>query len=195
MSLNKKWQSAQMSGSQSKTKTKHQRQPPPDAPWCLENISSCTNSVEWHTPKHLAMVPLDSPQIFCATVWLDRQSQAISKRSKHNEQMDQRWIGDLDKWSATVDWMALWQEQVRSATITQLWAACSSFVDKLIMKVIPISNPQPSYRQWKCLGSLKMIKPLSCFNNTVQWITAPQWWEYLVNVYLNQHMLPSLNGD
>ncbi|KAG1638292.1 hypothetical protein G6F44_008983 [Rhizopus delemar] len=44
-------------------------------------------------------------------------------------------LNDLDRWSATVNFVAFWQERARTATVVQLRAACSSFVDNLIMEV------------------------------------------------------------
>lgn len=46
-------------------------------------------------------------------------------------------LNDLDRWSATVNFVAFWQERARTATVVQLRAACSSFVDNLIMEVTP----------------------------------------------------------
>ncbi|KAI7907702.1 uncharacterized protein BX663DRAFT_425690 [Cokeromyces recurvatus] len=46
-------------------------------------------------------------------------------------------LNDLDRWTATVDFVGFWQEKARTATVVQSRTACSSFVHNLIMEVIP----------------------------------------------------------
>lgn len=44
---------------------------------------------------------------------------------------------DLDRWSATVNFVAFWQERARMATVVQSRAACPSFVNNLTMEATP----------------------------------------------------------
>ncbi len=124
-STSKKRESPQGFDSQRETSIKRQRQPPSDASWCLGNLA--TLNLESFA-LHFGL----TDKVKTLTRYRNIMNKWINDDVVRNNLLN-----DLDRWSATVNFVAFWQERARTATIVQSRAACSSFVDNLIMEVTP----------------------------------------------------------
>lgn len=121
----KKRRSPQAAESQSDASLKRRRRPPPDALWCLENLATLnlkTFSLRFGLTDKLRT--------------LTRYRNILNKWVD-NDVVKNNLLDDLDRWTGTVEFVAFWQERARTATVVRSRAACSAFVDTLIMDVTP----------------------------------------------------------
>lgn len=115
-----------------KKKRRIQRRPPSDAQWCLENVDKLDlKSFTIHTG------------MTDKTKTLTRYKNIISKWI-NDHAAKKRLLSDLKTWLSTVDSIAFWQERSRARTLAKSRAACSAFVDNMILEETPNAQRPPN---------------------------------------------------
>lgn len=85
------------------------------------------------------------------TKTLTRYRNIISKWINDNATKE-KLLTELKRWPATVESTAFWQERSRTGTIAESRAACSAFVDNMIMEE---TQNYHVYRYWIWLNWVK----------------------------------------